>query len=61
MSELVINPDEPKKKKVRKNMTPVNKYEHFLQKILVQCKMIKVSYFQDQGLAEFLEKLEAQG
>jgi len=58
---LVEDLDEPKKKKVRKNMTPAEKYEHFLQKTVVQGKMVKVSYFQEQGPGVFLERLEAQG
>jgi len=40
VSEQVTGLDEPKKKKVRKNMTPAKKYEHFLQKIMVQGKMV---------------------
>jgi len=42
-------------------MTPTEKYEHFLQKFVVRGKMVKVSYFQEQGLGVLLEKLEAQG
>ena len=42
-------------------MTPRERYEHFLQKSLVREKVVKVAYFQEQGLGAFLEKLEAQG
>jgi len=61
VSELVEESDEPKEKKVRKNMTLAERYEHFLQKSVVRGKMVNVSYFQEQGLGVFLEKLEAQG
>jgi len=37
------------------------RYEHFLQKSVVWGKVVKVSYFQEQGVGLFLEKLEAQG
>jgi len=47
VSKLVEDLDEPKKKKVRKNMTPAEKYEHFLQKSVVRGKMVKVLYFQE--------------
>ena len=42
-------------------MTLAERYEHFLQKSVVRRKVVKVSYFQEQGLTVFLEKLEAQG
>jgi len=61
VSELVDESDEPKKNKVRKNMTLAERYKHFLQKFVVQGKVVKVSYFQELGLGVFLEKLEAQG
>jgi len=61
VSELVEEIDEPKKKKVSKNMTPVEKYEHFLQKTVVRGKMVKVAYFQEHKPRVLLEKLEAQG
>jgi len=44
-----------------KNMTLVERYEHFLQKSVLREKVTKVSYFQEQRLGVFLEKLEAQG
>jgi len=42
-------------------MTLTERYEHFLQQSVVRGKVVKVSYFQEQGLGAFLEKLEAQG
>ena len=50
MSELVEESDEPKKKKVGKNMTLGERYVHFLQKSVVREKVVKISYFQEQGL-----------
>jgi len=47
VSELVAELDELKKKKVRRNMTFVETYEHFLQKTVVRGKMAKVSYSQE--------------
>ena len=47
MPKLVEEIDEPKKNKVRKNITPTEKYEHFLEKTVVWGKMVKVSYFQE--------------
>ena len=61
VSKLVEESDELKKKKVRKNMTLVERYEHFLRKYVVRGKVVKMSYFREQGLGVFLEKLEAQG
>ena len=45
MSKLVEESNEPKKKKIRKNMTLAERYEHLLQKSVVWAKVIKVSYF----------------
>jgi len=61
VSKLVEESNEPKKKKIRKNMTLAERYEHFLQRSMVRGKVVKVPYFQEQGLGVFLEKLEAQG
>ena len=60
MSELVEESDEPKKNKVRKNMTLAETYDDFLQKSVVQGKVVKVSYFKEQGLGVIVETLEAQ-
>ena len=59
VSELVEEPDEPKKKKVRKNMTLVERYENFLYKSVVRGKVVKVSYLQEQRLGVFVETSEA--
>jgi len=58
--ELVEDVETPKKKRMRKNMSFAEKYEHFLQKSVVRGKVLKISYFQEQGLGLYLEKLEAQ-
>jgi len=42
--------EEPKKKKLKKAMTPAEKYAHFLQKSAVRGKAVKVAYFNEQGL-----------
>jgi len=47
VSELVEESDEPKKKKVGKNMTLGERYGHFLQKSVVREKVVKVPYFQE--------------
>jgi len=60
VAELVKEFDEPKKKKIRKNMTLADRREHFLQKSVVRSKVVKVSYFHEQGHGVFLEKLDAQ-
>jgi len=61
VSKLVEDVEASKKKRMRKNMSFAEKYEHFLQKSAVRDKVVKVSYFQEQGLGLFLEKLVAQG
>jgi len=42
-------------------MTTAAKVAHFLQRSVVRGKIVKVAYFQDQGLEMFLDKLKAQG
>ena len=42
-------------------MTLAERYEDFLQKSVVRGKVVKVSYFQQEGLGVFLENSEAQG
>ena len=42
-------------------MTQGERYSHFLQKAMVRGKIVKVLYFQEQGLEMFLDKLRAQG
>jgi len=47
VSKLVEESDEPKRKKIRKNMALGERYEHFLQKSVVRGKVVKISYFQE--------------
>jgi len=42
-------------------MTLPERYQHFLQTSAVRGKVIKIAYFQEQGLEVFLEKLRIQG
>ena len=55
-----VDSTEPKKKKTKKTLNPKAKFAHFLQKSVVWGKIVKVDYFQEQGLGLFLDKLEAQ-
>jgi len=52
-------PDEPESKKVKTTMTTAAKVAHFLQRSVVRGKIVKVTYFQDQGLELFLDTLKA--
>jgi len=47
VSKLVKESDEPRKKKVRKNIILAKRYEHFLRTCIVRGKVVKVSYFQE--------------
>jgi len=58
--EQVEDVEAPKKKRMKKTMSSTEKYEHFLQKSVVWGKIVKVPYFQEQGLDLFLRQLEAQ-
>ena len=42
-------------------MAPSPKLEKFLKRGVVRGKIVKVGYFQEQGLEVFLDKLKAQG
>jgi len=42
-------------------MTTAAKTAHFLQRSVVRGKIVKVAYFQEQGVQVFLDKLKAQG
>ena len=44
-----------------KAITPNAKFAQFLQRSVVRGKIVKVEYFQEQGLEVFLAKLRAQG
>jgi len=52
---------EPSAKRAKPDMAPSPKLEKFLKQGVVRGKLIKVSYFQEQGLKVFLDKLKAQG
>jgi len=49
-----------KKNKKTKKGAPAEKYAHSFWKRVSQSKLVKVSYFQEQGLEVFLKKLPAQ-
>jgi len=52
---------EPSAKRSKPVVTPSPKLEKFLKKGVVRGKLVKVGYFQEQGLEVFLEKLKARG
>ena len=47
--------------KVKKVALTTSKLAQFLQRSVVRGKIVKVTYFQEQGLEVFLNKLRAQG
>jgi len=52
---------EPSTKRAKSEVAPSPKLEKFQKRGVVMGKLIKVSYFQEQGLEVFLDKLKAQG
>jgi len=52
---------EPSVKWAKSEVAPSPKLDKFLKRRVVRGKLIKVSYFQEQGLEVFLDKLKAQG
>ena len=54
MFEHGVDLDGPKKR------APAQKYAYSFLTTVVRSKLVQVSYFQDQGLEVFLEKLEAE-
>jgi len=52
---------EPSAKWAKSEMAPPPKLEKFLKRGVVRGKIVKVRYFQEQGLEVFLDKLKAQG
>jgi len=52
---------EPTAKRVKSKVAPSPKLEKFLKRGVVSRKLVKVSYFQEQGLEVFLDKLKVQG
>ena len=60
-STATTSPAEPSGKRVKTDVAPSPKLEKFHKRGVVTEKLVKVRYFQEQGLAVFLEKLKAQG
>jgi len=52
---------EPSAERAKSKVAPSPKLEKFLKRGVVRRKLVKVSYFQEQGLEVFLDKLKAQG
>jgi len=52
---------EPSAKRAKSEVAPSPKLEKFQKRGVVRGKLVKVSYFQEQGLEVFLDKLKAQG
>jgi len=52
---------EPSAKRAKSEVAPSPKLEKFLKRGVVRGKIVKVDYFQEQGLEVFLDKLKAQG
>ena len=50
-------PEEPKAKKAKHTLSTAAKTIHFLQRSVVRGKVMKVDYFEEQGLQVFLDKL----
>ena len=55
------SPAEPSAKRPKSEVAPSPKLEKFQKRGVVRGKIVRVSYFQDQGLEVFLDKLRAQG
>jgi len=53
--------EEPPAKRAKSEVAPSLKLEKFLKRGVVRGKIVKVGYFQEQGLEVFLDKLKAQG
>jgi len=60
-SPATQSPAGPSAKKPKSAVAPSPKLEKFQKRGVVRGKVVKVSYFQDQGLEVFLDKLKAQG
>ena len=54
-------PEDPSSKKAKKAAPTTSKLAKFLQRSVVRGKIVNVTYFQEQGLEVFLDKLRAQG
>jgi len=51
------SPEEPKAKRVKTTSAPPPNLRKFLQQSVVRGKILKIAYFQEQGLEVFLDKL----
>ena len=60
-SPATKSPAKPSGKRVKTEVAPSPKLEKFQKRGVVRGKLVRVSYFQEQGLEVFLEKLRAQG
>jgi len=60
-SPATKSPAKPSGKRVKTAMAPSPKLEKFQKRGVVRGKLVKVSYFQEQGLEVFLDQLKAQG
>ena len=60
-SPATVSSAEPSAKRPKSEVAPSPKLEKFQKRSVVRGKLIKVSYFQKQGLEVFLDKLKAQG
>ena len=54
-------PEDSGSKKTKKAAPTTSKLAQFLQRSVVRDKIVKVTYFQEQDLEVFLDKLRAQG
>jgi len=53
--------EEPQAKRVKAASAPPPNLEKFLQRSVVRGKILKITYFQEQRLEVFLDKLRQQG
>jgi len=51
--------EEPKSKRVKASSLPSSNLDKFLKRSVVRGKIVKVSYFKEQRLEVFLEKLRS--
>jgi len=55
------SPEEPQAKSIKTASAPPPNLEKFLQRSVVRGKILKIVYFQEQGLEVFLDKLRQHG
>jgi len=61
LSPAIQPSGEPSAKRSKPAVAPSSKLEKFLKRGVVRGKIVKVGYFQEQGLEVFLDKRKAQG